>query len=399
MKPGQLYRIDLAVSLEDVQRIRAAHGDKGQKALLREIEERLGRSGFSAVLAVMQDPTDNRVFRAVARFAAPAPPDRLKILSLEEVEEPQARARGVEGVQLDPGLTGDELWALRQALARESNPRRLYGLGQTFAPFFPVAMGLAYAKATLVENQADAHGRELEKAHRERVAELDAKGSLRPPMKRTPANDIAKLLRNAGARWPDVEEALGKLRPLAFPWYDDRELRAREKRNTPVPLEDAIRDYNAYATTLTASGKPLPITLPRDEVKRVACDVIAGQLDEVRKAPRPVRDLGFALVRDLGYGVMIVEAQELRTALPPAGDEGFVSPSALQLMLATFKPVFAGVSDKSRIGTVMARLSSAKVPPEQLRQHILAKNQIERAERALERQRWVDWHRRAEWQW
>jgi len=122
--------------------------------------------------------------------------------------------------------------------------------------------------------------------------------------------------------------------------------------------------------------------------------LVQGRDAEMTRFPPEVQALATASVRDLG-GARVVLPADLYAALPVDGREGFISPTALHLALAESKPGWAGVA---RGGAVAGRFGQLEKPPAGTPQAIVmrARNQMERARRALERRRWVEWRRRLE---
>lgn len=142
----------------------------------------------------------------------------------------------------------------------------------------------------------------------------------------------------------------------------------------------------------------MPADVLRDEVRRAAwkiCDephCLEGEPPDLLYFPVEIVTLGRCLVREAGRGVWIVSPEDMALACPPDGREGFVSPSALQLALATQKPQHARVWNESKVAEIASALAEdPSTSPNVLR----ARNQLERAERALERRRWIEWYRRA----
>jgi hypothetical protein len=421
-----------------IEHVKAVRAQANQKALLRDVEARLAGVGFAPTLAITQDPTDNQIFQALSRastsqgsvsaFFSKCPSTSqgsvaavLRVLSAQPVDEPALLNENTEGV-LDPGLTADEIWTVKQALQHDTNPRHLYGLAETFAPFFPVAASIVAAKATLCEGRAVRNLTEILKANQARAlaaakkaaadkqfsSEEEALTWLRSPSA-APAEGLRQTMAEAGLRGGAVMNPTLTLAPPSeisvrpSTWHWESKLRELEASGDNATgngpgLDDARAALERYAVETRVNGKSMPLSVARDEAKRAACDFMNGEMDAVQKAPKAVRDLGRALVTELGYGVCVVRLPDLLRAMPPTGQEGFVSPSTLQLVLATAKPLFSRVANKDAIEGVMSGLAKPEHPVDPT-QHLLAKNQYERAERAIERRRWVDWYRRAQWQW
>ena len=140
-----------------------------------------------------------------------------------------------------------------------------------------------------------------------------------------------------------------------------------------------------------------PREVLQDEVRRAVWTIcsepetLEGEPGTLLFFPPEIVALARCLVREVGWGVWIADPRSLEIALPPTGREGFVSPSALQLSLATQKPHSARVWNISKVREKLSALEAEGASPDALR----AQNQLERADRAIERRRWIEWYRRA----
>ena len=141
----------------------------------------------------------------------------------------------------------------------------------------------------------------------------------------------------------------------------------------------------------------IPTEVVQDEVRRAVWTIcsepetLEGEPETLLFYPPEIVALARCLVREVGWGVWIVDPTSLALALPPTGREGFVSPSALQLSLATQKPHASRVWNISKVREKMSALEAEGASADALR----ARNQLERADRAIERRRWIEWYRRA----
>lgn len=343
-----LYRLLVRVPLSYVQEVRKQYGENGQKMLLKDIRSRIENMGWNKTLLATQDPTDNSLFTVLGRpGSSPTTQDNvIRILSTEPVEEPPEKPREKAPI-LDSGMTQEEANTVKQAFLTDQNPRHLCGLAQTLDPWFPISACLLYAKADLIE----------------RRVHMDEKGCL-------------ALLELVYA-------------PV------DREVEIAPRRQA----------FEAYA-----QASPVPLEILRDEVKRAAMTLACDPDSSLEKFPKPVGDLARSLPINIASGVVpkicpaTMEAQEslyviaprmMRAALPPNPQrDGFISPSALQLALATYKPEWSRVNDKREIGNVFEALSEKPRSPTEARDLHKANSQMERAKKAIERQRWIAWYRR-----
>ena len=90
-------------------------------------------------------------------------------------------------------------------------------------------------------------------------------------------------------------------------------------------------------------------------------------------------------------GIFLACPHAIRALFPRTGDEGFVSPSALELVLAECKPFIAGVNSPNRVPSILENLEANKSrEPDVLR----AKAQVDKARRGIERRRWIEYYRR-----
>ena len=110
-----------------------------------------------------------------------------------------------------------------------------------------------------------------------------------------------------------------------------------------------------------------------------------------------VLDLAKQVVREIALGVWIVDPDKLRAICPPDEKQGFVSPSALQLALALSKPKHAQVVNTPVVFLRNAILQGDRPRDAATSQVDLLKAQVQmdRATRAIERRRWMEWYRRA----
>lgn len=347
-KPEQLYRLLVRVPLPYVEKIRKKYAPQGQKTLLTDIKDRLRLGGFSPLL-VTQDPTDNSLLTAIARQSAADQRTNgsvdpiVRVIHQEPVEEPlpstalgqvkQDRPRG------DNGLSEEEAQVVHHALMQERNPRHLSGLATSLEPFFPISASLLHAKAALIER-------------RQIMDEAATK----------------KFLESACAKISSTQT---------------------------VTSPDLTTKKQAFDAFVQASGSPPEVL--RDEVKRAAVKLVdePGDPSALKDFPAPIVDLARVIVRDVPgeTSLRMICPDSLRAALPPSSTDGFISPSALQLALAASKPDWSGVRSKDKLDTIMKSLKGKPgMNPQDL---MKARNQLERAAKAIERRRWIEWYKRS----
>lgn len=359
---GRLYRVRVRVPLSYVQMVRSVYGEDGQKVLLHDVARCVEGMGFEGTLLTMQDPTDNELITLITRATGGvsrnktgderrSSPAIVRIIQVDEVDEPpKVDALYVRNKHvLDSGLSSEEVVTVRQALLEDMNPRHLAGIAHTFEPFFPVTGSLLRAKADLLEM------RKL------------------PDAKENPALD--EVLREAlRAVW---RLSQGTTAPSVPSGAGSRLLSARTR------LQDL------------ALQKKIPLEIVHDEFRRAAC-MLAQEEDVTRFPPELVSHASLTLRNLLvlpdGRSIKIVDPKRLNFIIPPdERRDGFISPSAIQLALATSKPVQSGVfkiAEAPRIYDSLINASTAD--PRNLK----ARSQMERANRALERRRWLEWYRR-----
>jgi hypothetical protein len=420
---GELQRVSLRVPLGHVEAVRRAHGAAGQKALLANVGQRLLRLGYGEVLAVVEDPTDAEAFTAIARrtndaflLTLPARSDAVvRIVRTDSVEEPPRLPR--ESGILDPGLSQEELFTIRSALASDEDPRHLSGLATTLEPFYPIAASLLRAKAMLVETRNGMNAQRLAHANQAaatsiaRTAEGQAPGMGASVLEwmRGREDGVGALQsvtqRETKGRWPEVQAMWAAFAPYTpRTWYGWDRMRVL-LRGKDTPRTDAQLRANLGAC---ARRTNMPLEVIEDEVRRAACLMIeepqnlfedgrTPTMDPLRRIqiaqfPPEVQEAARRIVREVGLGLWIVDPERLRAILPPNGREGFVSPSALQLSLAAGKPEIAGVQDRQKARAILQDLNADRGAD---RQRLLkAQAQMERANRAIERRRWIDWYQR-----
>lgn len=387
----KLYRARVRVPEAYVHVFRSS-GPNGQQHLLDDVRSRLG---CEEVLSVMQDPTEITLFSVLVRGITTQSDGTVTIEHVEQVEEPPASttAPAPDYVSLDPGLGREDLMLLHCALTREWNPRHVGGVAMTFAPFFPCAASLLQARATLLEGRCIANDARLDNANAQAAMQASV-----PRVRVSPGEELASLVRSrTWGRWHAVEQAFRDLCPTTRPWTRSEDVRSAIATARGLPPEQSPDIELPHAVARVAAWyeahPQMPIEVLRDETRRAAWTLVDEPL-ETRVFPDEVLALARCLVREIGCGVWIVDPARLESAIPPdgLGREGFVSPSALQLALANGKPAHARVWNASRIKTIATALTDGgDTSPNAL----LARNQLERAERAIERRRWIEWYRRS----
>jgi len=357
--PGQLYRVRVSVPKDYVQAVRSLHGELGQKMLLQDIERRVEHAyGFERTLLSMQDPTTSAtrepVFTLITRGRGPGEGGSpfINVQSAEPVDEPFMldKLYVTNRDALDSGLSPEEIITVRQVLLEDMNPRHLNGVAYTFEPFFPIAASLLRAKADLLDVRKT----------------REAKSS--------PALDA-----EAQRAIKSVYEASHGLSNFSVP---------SDLKEKLLLAQGQLRSLSRV--------RNIPIEIVEDELRRVACLLIEqDEQEDINRFPSEIVKAAALLVRPIfqasGRIIRIIDPNRLQIILPPKASDGFVSPSAIQLALATNKPQSAGVFKMAEARKVFESLVNA---PNKDPQVLKARAQMEKASRCIERRRWVDWWRR-----
>lgn len=396
-----LYRFTIRVPLSYVKQVRAQYGEMGQKALLANVKARAARSlGLSDVKTTIQDPTNNELFTIVAR---PIPgqgrmPDQvITLVKTEIVEEPPTLAKS-PNLSLEPGLSPDEAFAVRFALLSEDNPRHLAGFASTFEPYFPITASLLRTKSFLLECRAIKNRTRLWESNQQVARNLERKfgQSVLKPCRNNLFQELHSYTHRYCPAWQDIAQnwnSLCRILPQAE-WYK---------------WSDAIRSQysidNLYRQLENWSLKSrIPMDTLKLGIKRAICLFIdepslmfsapATDYDRQRlaKLPPQVINIAKSMLVENGIGVWTIDLNKYLRLFPVDPKEGFVSPSALQLVLASQKPGWSGVKRTDKIRGIFDDLNAPY--NDQGLNALKARDQIERANRAIERRRWVNWYHR-----
>ena len=177
-------------------------------------------------------------------------------------------------------------------------------------------------------------------------------------------------------------------------------LRARKvavESNHPPEAIDAPKPDAAVATRARvavgreAQTRGIPREVVDEDVRHAAYLEACGEADP--ETPASLRAVAKALLRPVALGVTIVDCDALLAVCPVRGDEGYVAPSAIQLALSTCKPEMAGVRSFAKAGE---RGDLLKNPPRgaDMTDTLRARMAMIRAQKAIERHRWLRWYER-----
>jgi len=134
-------------------------------------------------------------------------------------------------------------------------------------------------------------------------------------------------------------------------------------------------------------------------IRRLAVDIVAnedllrlypGDLARAKSVSVPVASAALAIVREVGEGIRIIDVNALRLLVPdePKFQLGLTS-AVLKLAMSMSKPYVSQVVDPGNIVTKVRDINKSDTPD-----GAKARLQLERATKALERQRWADWCRK-----
>lgn len=327
-----MIRVALALPGAYIASFRAA--GRTQQDLVDDVKRRLRKMGAHDVFLVVQDPTNEQRASALTDRRVRDTDNVLRVVGSEVVSAPAVTTSS-------------------NVLARNMLPR--------------LDPGLTPAEAVAVSHALE---RETNPRH---------------------------LAGFAGTFEPHYPVAASLLRARAFEVEPDTE-------RTPAPLHrdvavgcDAIGRMRVGAIErFGAMGMPADVGL--GEVRRVACTYVStgAPLAPLRQFPVEISGLAAACIRPSRTGARLVDRAALEAASPSPADAGYVSPAALQLAMAGAKPGSARVWNQGIVGAVFAGLDAPGSTPAERFQQLRAKLAVEKADKTLQRQRWVRWYERVD---
>lgn len=331
MMTDPLYRVRVRLPPAYIESIRRVHGSGGQRALLADVRARVEAQGYTNTLVTMHDATTPEIVAVIARSSSP-----------------RAFSDGVATVEtIEPVL---------EPLVERDSQRMRDGK----AWLRRLDPGLSVDEAWTV-------GRALEVESNPR--HLGGLASTCEPM----FPIAASLLRaKALLTEPHVIHERGS--------------------KAAVAGEDVGRAFGLVGRC--AAQHDLPMDLVHNEVKRAVCTYVDENGRPLGSAlpdtPSEITNAAASVIEEPKRGIRFVNREALLGLCPPNGEEGFVSPSAVQLALAAGKPKVSRVGNVKEIDQVMRLLDH----PHHVDRITLmrARSALEKAHRALERQRWVRWY-------
>lgn len=329
-----LYRLSLALPAGYAQHVEAVFGAGSYAAILRDVEGRLARMGAGTLLfEPMQDPTAPDHWTAVARAVPTQGDDVIRVLTVEPLVEPTRPA------------SADHPAAVR--------------LGAQLDP------GLSPSELVAVSRALE---RETNPRH---LAGFASTFEPHFPVAASHLRARSILVQGAHGRGVRAEDA------PAFGAEHVAQMRfgaVARADNLGIPRDLALGEVKRACCTYVSEGMPLRSPLP--------------------DLPPEISGLAAACVRPGARGTRLVDRGMLIAASPPTGDEGYVSPSALQLALASTKPGMSRVWNQDGALEVHQSLQEPAPTREGRIAQMRAKLALEKAHKTIERGRWIRWYER-----
>lgn len=311
---------------------------------------------------------------------------------------------------LDPGLTPNELNAIRRALLVEDNPSHLIGFASCLSPYFPVSAGLLYARSQLLELREQKLQRDLAADGNAALEELRAlidrasrgacSGARAAEWILCPI-DTAENLADATMRatrnaWVDVAQGWKSVSPPVVPWPCLNRMRAAAEGVSALADSDSrVRQAGLALCQPSPRGRSLAASLQmlafHEHYAMTRGATLMKRMDDLLyaggRAARNGTDVRSELLArrrmdvspPLRYEAALLAGQLVLD--PSASTEG-VDPSAACLARAAVVEVGPG------IWIVDPRFHAPSGPP-------ITRRPADWKSIADERARWVDWHLRA----
>lgn len=327
---GALTRIVVRLPGEYQQQIRLRYGADSQKLILQGVREALAEvPGVVSVLLVTQDPTEQEMFKVIVRGspqASTAANGLVTVIASEQVSPTEVQRAEEFRPQFAPLDTG--MTADDQAAFEKA----LFNNGN-----IRHLRGLAYS---------------FEPTFAVSGSVLRAKADLAERRVHVTPDIAQNLLR---AAWE----------PTAI---------------TAEPAKAAQKFMVGYAAP----------ELARDVALDSAAAFIQGD-----KPDAAAFAVGRFFVKEIPsnsgqQGIFLLDPHVVRQAFPLTGDEGYVSPSALELVQAETKPWVSGVLSSNKVLPRLSDVKNAGKNPQAIR----AQAMLVKARRAIDRRRWIEWYRR-----
>ena len=354
--PSGKVRVKVRIPIEQQNQIthRTPQGVTSEAHLTKTVKDAFRSPAVARVLLVAHDPTDLEVWSfLVESQGGKAPP--MDVTSIERVEEPEFDARIFHHEMLDEGMTVDEATALLHALRSDENPKHLGGMAHVYEDEYPIAASLLRAKARL----------------------STLRGAAR--RKHGPMADMGGLmaaLSSLGAPTDIYDDARKSLYGYRMPFEPKKVEAGSIDRLKGMQTSELVEHLHRALSTFTKDPKTL--ALSDEEVST-----------------------------NLGVSpVAIKAAREMVTLLP--GMIAFVEPAkrkqvgplvrkpmtmaALQLAHAMRRPVLSGVTRPGGLRTRFSQIGQGKKAGDKDARD--AQAAIDRAEKALSRRQWIEWHKR-----
>lgn len=342
--------------------------------------------GFSPVLLAYADPTDPGLWTLLGRWTGQAQPSPgagpVQLLGAEAVEDPPSPSARMQVPGLDRDLLHEEVEILRHALSIDDDPKHLGGIASSFEPDFPIAAALLRAKAVLTLASKQRTKRCAACGRQARFETEKAEGE----EKTLSCSDACTERLKAGA--PDYETTIQALEKASsglglgvstmwrkfLPALEGLGARVVPPREPPPPVSEVVPDADALRKVLSAMTKNVSLTAKSTEELSKELGVVEG-LVKLAKSLMVVLPGGIALVRP---------ALKLPRPETP--------PSALVLAHASMRPTLSRVAKPKQIGRRLRDIRTEAKSGDA--QGMMALEMLQRAEKAIDRRKWVDWHKR-----
>jgi hypothetical protein len=383
---GHFYRVWAKVDELYVNHVyESAPPPLGQTTVQEQLANDLSALGFAHAALVVQDPSDPEVWTFLARWMGtesakpPSEAGPIRFTRFDPVEEPAPLSPRVDVPSLDVGLTEDNLYGIRYALAHDDDPKRLAGLARSFDEDFPIAASLLRNKARL-EDLNRCVNRETGPV---RVAER-SNGTL-SPLSSTDHSTLDTLKAaahdvDAGEHldiYANVFNTLGWTAPEHAVEHGQGLLFTLEPQLAGLPAAEREEGFGKIVTLL--SRTPSLAT-----VKNIP------SLVEKTGLPTALVAAGVATVAHHGHGLVTLDPEIVR-AMQPQGPRP-VSVGALKMAFAVLRPEGSLAAAPTELGDVLSDLHKAVRSGDAFA--IKADESLKRARRSLDRQNWVAWYKR-----
>jgi hypothetical protein len=301
---------------------------------------------------------------------------RVRLSPAQRAQLPRARADALErglAARFPPLPRGFRL----PALAEDDDPKHLGGIAASFEPDFPIAAALLRAKAVLTLAGKQRTKRCAACGRQARFESKDTQSCSDACTERMSAPDVpsyevtlSTLEKASAGLGPSVTEMWRKFLPA----LEGLGARVVPPREPPPPASEVVPEPDALRKVLAALVKDVSLMVKSPEELSKELGVVLG-IVKLAKSLVMVLPGGIALVRP---------ALKLPRPVTP--------PSALVLAHAAMRPTLSRVAKPKKIGTRLRDIRSEAKAGDL--KGMMALEMLQRAEKAIDRRKWVDWHKR-----